>query len=391
MNADVIVVGLGAMGASAAYQLVRRGASVLGIDRFAPPHSMGSTHGDTRITRQATVEGASYVPLAVRSQQIWRELEDATGRELLTTCGILQIAPAGAVIHGARGLVEQSAAFAAESGIAHDMLDAASLRERFPQFMVSDEHVGYFEPGAGYVRPEACVAAQLELAEAGGARLLLNTTVASIETTSGGVAVVTASGERHEATSMILATGQWIGALGGEDLASNLRICRQVLWWFDVAPDAFASLSGPGMPVYIWIGRDMDDMIYGFPAVDGPAGGIKVSFDDDRVDGVPDGPRVAGSAEEAATVYRERVAGRLRGVSERCLRTVTCHYTMTPDYGFIIDEHPDHERVTRISACSGHGFKHSGAIGEAVAERVLNGTSTIDLSTFAIARLTTPG
>ena len=165
-----------------------------------------------------------------------------------------------------------------------------------------------------------------------------------------------------------------------------LTVRREVLYWFDVEPPALNSLSLPEMPVYIWIGTNMSDMIYGFPAVDGARAGIKISMDDYSTTAIPDEPRVSATADEMQRMYDTRVRERVLGVTPRCLRTVTCHYTLTPDYGFIIDRHPEHERVLMVSACSGHGFKHSGGVGECLAEIVTDGKSRIDVAPFQMAR-----
>ena len=157
---DVVVVGLGAMGAATLYQLAKRGVRVAGIDRFAPPHDLGSSHGDTRITRQAVGEGAAYVPLAIRSQQIWRELEAELDVQLFEQCGVLVMTastnpqrPAGA-----RDFTDNSIELARRYGIEHQELDAAEIRRRFPQFAPLDDSArGYFEPGGGFVRPERCI------------------------------------------------------------------------------------------------------------------------------------------------------------------------------------------------------------------------------------------
>ena len=165
---DVVVVGLGAMGAATLYQLAKRGVKVLGIDRFTPPHDLGSSHGDTRITRQAVGEGAAYVPLAIRSQQIWRELENELDVQLFEQCGVLVMtssatAPAA---DSAADFTEHSIELARRNGIEHEVLDAAQIRQRFPQFApIHDSALGYFEPGGGYVRPERCIEAQLTRAQ----------------------------------------------------------------------------------------------------------------------------------------------------------------------------------------------------------------------------------
>ena len=152
------------MGSATTYQLAKRGVRVLGIDRHAPPHALGSTHGDTRITRQATGEGLAYVPLAQRSHQLWREIEAETGADLLTTNGVLVIASPGLHTrhHGKtrfpgdhhRG---RGQAFA----IDHEVLSAEEIRASVPPVPLAGDESGYFEPGGGFVRPEAAVAAQL--------------------------------------------------------------------------------------------------------------------------------------------------------------------------------------------------------------------------------------
>ncbi len=164
---DVIVVGLGAMGSATVHQLARRGVEVLGIDRHSPPHSFGSSHGETRITRRLTLEGTEYVPLAVRSHEWWRRIEAETGASVLTECGVLSLSDL-AVDPGAFAVHERAAA---AFGIDYELLDAAALRDRFPQFRVETSRVGLLEPGGGFVRPEAAISAQLDLAKRYGARL----------------------------------------------------------------------------------------------------------------------------------------------------------------------------------------------------------------------------
>src|ERR1700710_2857159 len=178
---DVVVVGLAAMGSAVAYQLAKAGARVLGIDRFAPPHVHGSTHGDSRITRLAVGEGAEYVPLALRSHELWREIEALTGEELLTvTGGVVISVPGGRGQHGADDFLATTIATAQAHGVAHEVLDRAALAERFPPFALSGDERGMFEPGAGFVRPEPAVAAQLRLAREHGAELRTGERVISV-------------------------------------------------------------------------------------------------------------------------------------------------------------------------------------------------------------------
>ena len=187
---DAIVLGLGAMGSAALYQLAKRGGKVLGIDRYSPPHALGSSHGDTRITRQAIGEGEQYTPLVLRSNEIWREIEGRTAAALLTVTGGLVISSAAprALCH-VPGFFDNTVAAARKFGIEHELLDAAQVRARFPQFAVRDNEFAYFEPGAGFLRPETCLAAQLSLAEVHGAAIRREEQVLRFSETGSGVKV----------------------------------------------------------------------------------------------------------------------------------------------------------------------------------------------------------
>jgi sarcosine oxidase len=374
---DVAVVGLGAMGSAIAFQLARAGARVVGIDRFAPPHEHGSTHGDTRITRLALGEGAAYVPLAVRSHELWREIEERTGDELLTvTGGVVLSAPGGGGQHGAEDFLATTAATAAAHGLPHEVLGAGALAERLAPFNLRGDERGVFEPSAGFVRPERAVAAQLRLAREHGAELRTGERVLA----AGGHEVRT-DAATYRAGTVVLAVGPWLPELRPE-LAPRFPVTRQVLHWFALAPGAHAAHRD--LPVFIWItGAGPEAFFYGFPAIDGPGGGLKVATEQFARTTTPGACDRAVPARESAALHARLLAGRLPGLEPRAVRAVTCLYTTTPDSRFVIDAHPDDADLLVVSACSGHGFKHSAAIGEAVAQRALSGGSTIDLRPFA--------
>jgi sarcosine oxidase len=380
-SADVIVVGLGAMGSAASWQLASRGVSVIGIDRYAPPHAWGSTHGDTRITRLAIGEGREYVPLARRSHELWRDIERGSGAELLTQPGLVILA------HPSSTFLAETRAAARQYGIEHRDLTNSELRAGFPMFAVDEETVGYHEPGAGYVRPERAVAAQLALAEREGARLNIGERVESWTASAGGVAVNT-DRATYAAGQLLLCAGAWIG-----DLAPRLRdvvaIYRQLLFWFPIREN-YAALRD--MPAFVWdVGGDQRgfvhlDGFYGFPAIDGPDGGVKVASESYEQTTVPDGRQHPASRSEIERMYRGCIAPYLPWLGGEPLRTVSCLYTSTRGARFIIDRHPDHDSVLVVSACSGHGFKHSPAIGEAVAQWLAGDGPSIDLSAFSFQR-----
>ena len=385
MKYDVVVVGVGAVGSAAAYQLAKRGAKVLGIDRYSPPHAMGSSHGDTRITRLAIGEGAHYTPLVLRANEIWKEIEAATGEDLHVVTGGLIISSdrRQSTTHVAN-FFENTVAAANEYGIAHEVLDAPSIRRRFPRFAVRDNEVAYYEPGAGYLRPEACVSAQLRLAEDHGAELHRGERVIALEPLGEGVRVRTDCGEHHAARA-IVAVGAWIHELVPPELGAHFTITRQLLFWFEAEPP-IARFEPPQFPVWIWELQDHRQGIYGFPAIDGPRGGVKIATEQYAHATSPATVAREASASEIRTMYEELVAPNLPGVGPRCVKAAACLYTATPDFHFAIGNHPAVARAIVASPCSGHGFKHSAAVGEALAEVALEGSSGIDLAAFDLAR-----
>jgi sarcosine oxidase len=379
---------LGAMGSAALAELAKSGASVIGFDRFSPPHQFGSSHGDTRITRLAIAEGSDYVPLVLRSQQLWRELERSTGAELLTECGGLTMAQPGGsgTFHGVDDYLDRVRSVAVEYGIEHENLAADEIAQGFPQFELVGAERGYYEPAAGFLRPERCIAAQLQLASRQGAALHVDEPVIAYAGDGDGVTVTTESGSVR-AAHLILASGPWIGDFL-PDQRDCFRVHRQVLFWFALKNMA-AYERYRQAPVYIWeTGRGAGDLIYGFPAIDGPDGGAKLATEQYVTTTDPDELEREVRPAEIEEVYERFVRERLPGLDRRCLKATACMYTVTPDSRFVIDCHPEHENVLVVSACSGHGFKHSAAIGEAVAQLALNGRSDIDLSGFSFARLT---
>ena len=376
----MIVVGLGAMGSAACFQLAARGVSVTGIDRYFPPHGYGSSHGDTRVTRLAIGEGPDYVPLVRRSHKLWREIERETGAALLSQPGGLVLGPPDGPFLGRTRTVAQ------HFGIDHENLGGAQLRDRFPMFMVDERTEAYFEPQAGYVRPEAGVAAQLDLARRHGAELRFDEAVQEWTASRHSVTVRTHRG-RYTAGQLVLCAGAWIPELYPEG-REIFAIYRQLLYWFPIR-EHYEQLRD--MPIFVW-DFGFDDRflhlngLYGFPAIDGPDGGVKVASESYAATTEPDGAQHPATPAEGEAMYANYVAPHLPWLGHGPLRSVSCLYTTTRGNRFIIDRHPEHERVMIVSPCSGHGFKHSPAIGESVAQWVTDGASVIDLSPFGLVR-----
>jgi sarcosine oxidase len=383
-TADVVVVGLGAAGSAVLWQLARHGGGirVVGIDRHHPPHALGSSHGESRITRLAVGEGLAYAPLVARSHELWRELESLTGEELMLETGGLLLGPPGGATrhHGREDFVARTIAVARRRAIPHEVLGAAEMAARFPQLGLRGDEVGFLEPTAGLLHPERCVAAQLRLARERGARVRTGETVLAIEERAGGVELVTDRG-RIEAGQVVVAAGPWAGSLVG-GVGRLAEVHRQTLHWFE--PTEAAAYAPQRFPVFIWLhGETEEDYFYGFPMLPGSAG-VKVASERYGVATDPETVDREVSTTESAEMYRRHVAGRLRGVTPRSSRAAACVYTVVPGSRFLVDRAPGRERVTVVSACSGHGFKHSAALGEAVAERLLAGASRIDLAPFSL-------
>ncbi len=369
------------MGSAALYQLAKRGIDVLGIDQYSPPHAFGSTHGETRITREAIGEGAQFVPLAMRSHALWREIERETGVELLHQCGGLIMARAGgdSHMHAQRDFVGNTIRLAAQFGIAHEVLDAHEITARYPQFNLRGDETGYFEPGAGYLLPEACVRAQLHLARVYGAKVQLGERVRSI-VIEGERAIIETDRARYAPAVAIICAGPWLPGLLREKIRRNLVVRRQTLHWF--AADNPRDFAVERFPIFIWHwGSNEDDVFYGFPDL---GGGVKIASEQMIASTTPDTVARNVDAAESVAIYSTHIAGRLRGVTDRVLNTATCLYTNTSDANFMIDRLPDGPGVIVVSACSGHGFKHSAAIGEAVAEMAIAGATPEVLRAFAI-------
>lgn len=379
MRPDVIVAGLGAVGAATAWQLAARGVRVLGLDRHRPPHGMGSSHGETRITRTAIGEGEHFIPLVRRTDMLLAGLEDRFGTGLALRCGGLFIGAEGGAteMHGRPGFIAETVAAAERHGIAHELLSAAEVRARFPAFSPEDGDLCYYEPGAGMLFPEKCVEAVLRAAAEAGAELRYDEPLLDWEETPAGVRVTTPRGV-IEAGELVIASGAWTPALA-RGAVGGTNVLRQVLHW--LPPEEPALYQAGRCPVFIWAHRGRsgagtsEDCFYGFPLVPGAEShGVKIAGE--NFSSPSDGPDAVdrdSSEAETEALVSNHLAGRMMGLGRQALKRAVCLYTATPDAGFILGRLPQAARVTLVSACSGHGFKHAAAVGEQVAAMVAEG------------------
>jgi sarcosine oxidase len=364
---DVAVVGLGAMGSQTALELASRGRRVVGFDRYRPPHTLGSTHGKTRIIREAYFEEPLYVPIVQRAYELWRGLEERSGARLLTgTGGLMLGAPDSEVVSGAR-------ASAVEHGLPFEELSARDVRARFPAFVVPDGHVAIFEPRAGFLEPEAAVEATLALAAAAGADLRYEEPVLELD----GTLLRTARGT-YEAERVVVSAGAWVTDLLPQ-LAGTFTVARQPLLWLD--PLEPALFGRDRFPIFVWEWAP-GWAFYGFPDV---GDGFKVAVHHHGESTAPDAvDRGLTAADERA--IRELVQRFFPAGGGDLRAAAVCLYTNTPDEHFVIDRLPDDERVVVASPCSGHGFKFAPAIGELLADLATGETPRFDLTPFALGR-----
>jgi sarcosine oxidase len=371
---DAVVLGLGAMGSATLCHLALRGWRVLGLEQFSPGHSLGSSHGDSRIIRATYFEHPLYVPLVRRAHNLWRELEERAGASLMTIKGGLMIGPPDGMV------VSGTLRSAAEHHLPYELLAPEATRERFPAFRLADDLVAVLDPGAGYLYPEACNKAHISVAREAGAEARFNEPVIAWAPDGAGVCVTTASRD-YFADRLVIAGGAWSGELLRE-LGLPLTVERQSVFWLepDGEPESYDSAR---FPIYAYEYKP-GSICYGFPRL---PHGLKASvMHDGETSQHPD--RVRRTIEEAeAEPLRAALRPVLPGLAKAAIReSGVCIFTNTPDHDFIIDFHPRYRQVLVSSACSGHGFKFASALGEVHADLLTTGSARFDLSAFRIDR-----
>lgn len=373
-NYDVVVVGLGAMGGAALYALAQRGRSVIGIDRFAPGHHLGSSHGESRIIRMAYYEDPVYVPLLRLAYEAWERLENRTGERILTVTGILEAGFEGST------LVEGSLRSALQHDIPHEMLLPGQVNKRFPAFSIPPDWHCVFQPDAGILQPEKAINLFVRSASELGATVALGTRVKRVLPVRDHVEVHLESGETIEAGSAVLAVGPWIQELVPE-LGSKMRLTRQPLMWFE--PLMRQLVLPPSMPVFFF--HTPEDLFYGFP--------------DFRGSGVKAGSHLScgelTTADEIRAEVSDEEKAHLKSMMGRFIpaaagpvrQTHVCIYTRSPDEHFVLGLHPSASQIVLASPCSGHGFKFASIFGEILADLAMTRATDKPIDFFRPNRL----
>jgi monomeric sarcosine oxidase len=375
-NYDVIVLGAGGVGSAAAYHLARRGAKVLGIDQFPGGHDRGSSHGETRVIRQAYFEHPDYVPLLLRAYELWRELEQEAGVDLLRQVGLVQIGPPeGSVV---RGVFEA----ARLHNLKVESYTADEVPGRFPGLHAEEGHAAVFEPAAGYLRVERCVLTHLAAAESCGAMFRFGATAQRFTGDERLIRVHTDQGD-YKAEKLVVTAGPWAPQLLA-DVGVPLVVRRKHLYWFPNTDPRYREENG--CPAYLY---DLPGGVYyGFPQIDGE--GVKVA--EHTGGAVVTDPKSDPRALDPDDLARVEnfVATYLPGVSRPIRRRSVCFYTMSPDENFLIDRHPQHGNVYFAAGLSGHGFKFTSVLGEALADLALEGRTSLPIGFLSLDRFPKP-
>jgi glycine/D-amino acid oxidase-like deaminating enzyme len=350
---EVVIVGAGTFGASAAWWLARAGEKVTLVDQFEPGDRRSSSGGETRLLRCSHGAEADYTAMARRARTLWRELEDESGEDLLVECGLAWFA------HREDGWEAASERTLAAQGISAERLDVASASGLYPSFRGDDLAFVLVEPEAGVLRAQRAVRTLASAAVAHGARIVRG------RARPEGAGAVLEDSTRLEGDVVVWACGPWLGHLF-DDLIS-LAVTHQELLFLDGGP----AWRTPGLPAWC----DYDRAMYGTADLD--ALGVKAALD---LEGPPldpdaDLPDTATTEPEVRAYLHDRFPALERAA---LVDARSCRYELSPDTHFIAAVHPAHPSVWLVGGGSGHGFKHGPAMAERLAAAIVAGAALPD-------------
>jgi len=373
-TADVVVLGVGGFGSACLAHLARRGISVLGVDQFLPGHDRGSSHGETRIIRQAYYEHMDYVPLVLRAYEQWREFEAESGQSLMKICGLALAGLAdGEAIQGSRLAAKLHGAEIQD-------LPPSDAADRLSGFRIPDGFEVVFEPPGGFLHVEESIRCQVDQAIRHGAQLAIGETVERWSSSGDAVTVQTNRGT-IEAASLVIAAGAWASSLlSNIDRVPEIQVLRKVLLWNPVRTQSYSIENGGGGFLF----ELPHGTFYGFPSLDGKtlklaehSGGTPVS-DPRKLDRSLTDADVSPVAEFIRQVMPD--------LDPQPARHSVCMYSMSPDGHFIVDRHPEFSNVVFGAGFSGHGFKFAPVIGEALADLALEGATDLPIDFLGLNR-----
>ena len=368
---DVIVVGAGSMGMAAGYYLALGGKKVLLLDSNNPPHDKGSHHGETRIIRHAYGEGEEYVPLALKAQELWEELESKTGKQLFLKTGVLNVGKETSSFM--QNIISSSKRYS----LPIEILDATTIKERWPGITVPEDYIGCYETVSGVLRCEDCIDSYRELALLNGATIKTNSRVKNISVQEKQVFVQTDS-ESYSAPSLVLTAGAWSKELLSLlDLDLPITPVRKTFAWFEADNEMYGDDVFPAFSFETSFGQ-----YYGFPSIQNA--GLKIGRHDGGNPINPDEQRIPFGKEDEKDLVE--FLKEYMPITKSLSHGKTCIYSLTPDENFIVDLHPNYSNIAIAAGFSGHGFKFSSVIGKILGELIVNGKTSENIELFSIDR-----
>jgi len=355
---DVVVMGLGIMGISALYHLSKKKIKVCGIEQYAPGHSKGSSHGETRIIRKAVFEGVDYYPIINRSYEIWKILEKETKKELLSKCGTLIIGDKNSsIIRGTKDVYNKY-------GLKYNLLNQKKLGNKFSMFSLKNKQVSIFDPEGGFLHAEKCIKAFQDQALKNGVKIFENEKIISWEGSDSEIIVKTDKRE-FKTKKLIITVGPWAKS-EMESLGVKLKIIRKILFWYNIQkPNNY--IEGK-FPVFLY--EEGKNDVYGFPIINKQSMKIAQHFGGHEIDSADEVNRSLSERDEQnlKEIINELIPELKLSISNHSV----CMYSMTEDENGIIDRHPKNKNVIIGTGFSGHGFKFSAAFGEILMNLALN-------------------
>jgi N-methyl-L-tryptophan oxidase len=373
MHYDVIVVGAGSMGMAAGYFLAKNGKRTLLLDSFNPPHNKGSHHGDTRMIRHAYAEGQDYVPLVLKAQELWYDLEKESGKQLFIQTGVLNVGKESS------DMMKNIISSAKTYSLPLEVLQAKEVQKRWPGINMPNEYIACFEPSSGVLKCEVCIEAYRELAEHYGATIRTNSTVKDLSVLGKTVTIQTDE-QTFTSDALVISAGAWSGKLLAKlGLDVPLNPVRKTFAWFEADEELY---NHKGFPSFSF--ETPHGQFYGFPSIDGA--GIKVGRHDGGETINPDESLIGfGEMDSDETDLSQFLAQYLPS-SKQLKYGKTCMYNLTPDENFIIDMHPTYPNIAIASGFSGHGFKFSSVVGQILSELILSGKTDQNIAPFLLKR-----
>lgn len=379
---DVIVIGLGIMGAAALWRVAPKYTKSLGIDASSPTHDYGSSHGASRIFRRAYWEENKYLQLLNHADLLWNELEHVTQKHLLFHTGGVFVGTQSSRI------VDGSIQTAKQGGIGHEVWNSSEARKWMPTFNMPEEMQAVYEPGAYAISATDARLAMLDEAVLNGAKTEFGDTVVKLENHGTGVRVTSKSGRVYFAGSAVITTGPWMASNLMPEISSLLEPRRVPIYWFKPKTGSETLFSQEQFPIFLYE-REDGGLLYGAPSIVSSEPGVKIGFHNrQQIPSLPDwkNTRVQRRHIKEIAPIIDSLFPRLEPIPTQAKN---CFYTMSPDDSFLIGKSKAMNSTYFASACSGHGFKFAPAIGDALANMATGRQANFSLSAFSVDRFNT--